>query len=308
MKKLCLTLLLILILGCMNKTDEKGFYIEGNKKGINKFTKAEYDKDGYNINGYNKFGYNKEGFKSDGYDKFGYDKDGYDKDGFNKLSINKETGTQYNKDGYNRIGYNKEGYDKNGFDRNGYDKDGYNKNGYNKDGYDRSGFNLDNFNKNGVHKITKNKYNQEGYNKDGLHKDTNTKYNLDLKDKNGNKLNSLLYIGDFVDEFNEKTNEQFVGYKGKIISSKYGKSSEKTILMLITKDEIEFRLTPYVYLNSDGKVDCSIKIGEKIIKTKLWASKDSAYIFRKNNPKEYSKLIKEMENEGLKGSRQENAE
>lgn len=299
MKRIIVGLSILFILGCMEKTDDKGFYLDGNKKKINKFTKTKYDKDGYNYEGFDVYGYDKDGFNNHGFDINNYDRNGYDRNGYNKLSINKDTGTEYNLKGFNRAGYDKDGFNNQGFDKFGYNKDGYDKSGYNKDGYDKDGYNKENFNKNNIHKLTKTKYDIQGFDKFGYHKDTNTKYNLDLTDKEGKKLKTLLYIGQFVDEFNQKTNENFLAYEGKITSYKYGKSSQKELLLLVTKNSIEFRLTPYVFLNSDGYVNCSIKIGEKIIKTKLWASKDSGYIFKKNNVKEYTKIINAMKNEGL---------
>lgn len=76
MKKILLSLLLINLLGCGDKTNENGFYIEGKDIGIHKETKTKYDINGYDINGYNSQGYNKNGYDKDGLDKNGYDKNG----------------------------------------------------------------------------------------------------------------------------------------------------------------------------------------------------------------------------------------
>lgn len=111
MKKILIILLTIILFGCMDKTDERGFYIEGEKIGYHKETKTLYDKNGY-------------------------DKDGFDKKGWSKSGINKETKTQYDKDGFNQQGWNKDNinketktlYDIEGFDVNSWNKDGINKN------------------------------------------------------------------------------------------------------------------------------------------------------------------------------------
>lgn len=75
MKKIFIILLTIVLFGCMDKTDERGFYIEGEKIGYNKETKTLYDKNGYDKNGYDKDGYNKDGFDKNGINEKGYDKD-----------------------------------------------------------------------------------------------------------------------------------------------------------------------------------------------------------------------------------------
>lgn len=60
MKKIFIVLLTFFLIGCMDKTDERGFYTSGKKIGYNKETGTLYDKDGYNVNGWNKEGINKE--------------------------------------------------------------------------------------------------------------------------------------------------------------------------------------------------------------------------------------------------------
>lgn len=125
MKKIILSLLLVLILGCTDKTDTKGFYIEGKNRGIHKETKTKYDKEGY--------------------DKYGYSTDGYDKYGYNYIG--------FNKDGYNTEGYDKDGYNYKGFNKDGYNAEGYDKDGFNKGGFTRYGFNKKNeFEKNKFYK------------------------------------------------------------------------------------------------------------------------------------------------------------
>ena len=140
MKKIILSLLLVLILGCTDKTDTKGFYIEGKNRGIHKETKTKYDKDGYNYKGFNKDGYNAEGYDEEGFDLQGYDEEGFDLQG-------------YDKDGYNYKGFNKDGYNAEGYDEEGFDLQGYDKDGFNKGGFTRYGFNKKNeFEKNKFYK------------------------------------------------------------------------------------------------------------------------------------------------------------
>lgn len=60
MRKILLGFILIFILGCSDKTDENGFYIEGKNIGIHKETKTKYNKEGYNKGGFTRYGLNKE--------------------------------------------------------------------------------------------------------------------------------------------------------------------------------------------------------------------------------------------------------
>lgn len=79
MKKIImLGLVFVFILGCTDKTDKNGFYIEGKNIGIHKETKGKYDKDGYDKNGYNTEGFNKNGYNVKGLDKDGIDENGFD--------------------------------------------------------------------------------------------------------------------------------------------------------------------------------------------------------------------------------------
>lgn len=116
MKKFLLGLALILILGCTDKTDKNGFYIEGKNIGIHKETKTKYDINGYDINGYDKDNFGKDGWSKNKNinkeTKTKYDKDGYDYYGFNKDKINRDTGTNYNIDGWDKDGFNKKGINK----------------------------------------------------------------------------------------------------------------------------------------------------------------------------------------------------
>lgn len=89
MKKILIILLTIVLFGCMDKTDERGFYIEGEKIGYHKETKTLYDKNGYDKDGYNEAGYNKDGYDKNGFNEKGYNKDGYDKDGINEKGYDK---------------------------------------------------------------------------------------------------------------------------------------------------------------------------------------------------------------------------
>lgn len=137
MKKIVIILLTLILFGCMDKTDERGFYIEGEKNGYHKETKTIYDKQGYDKEGYDKDGYNKSGYDKEGYNRDGINREGYDKQGYNIL-------TGYNKQGYDRDGYNKNGYDENGLDRNGYDKNKkFNKELYIERSFEK-GFNIKN--------------------------------------------------------------------------------------------------------------------------------------------------------------------
>ena len=100
MKKILLIIFCIIITGCFDKTDEKGFYIEGRKKGIHKETNTKYNSNGFDKNGYNKL------------TNSTFDKEGWNYYGFNKERINKETGTLYNIEGWDIKSFNKEGIHK----------------------------------------------------------------------------------------------------------------------------------------------------------------------------------------------------
>lgn len=85
MKKILISLfLLVFLTSCMDKVDERGFYIEGKNIGINKMTKSIYDNEGYDINGYNKYGFDKTGYDKKGYNSLGFDKNGINKKGYDK--------------------------------------------------------------------------------------------------------------------------------------------------------------------------------------------------------------------------------
>lgn len=107
MRRIFVGLLLLSMLGCTDKTDKNGFYIEGENTAINKETKTKYDKNGYDKDGYNKENWNKENISKRTGTK--YDIDGFDFEGWNKENINKETGTKYDKLGYNNKRFNKNG-------------------------------------------------------------------------------------------------------------------------------------------------------------------------------------------------------
>lgn len=158
LKKIVVYLSFLLIIGCMDKTDERGFYIEGKKVGYNKNTKTLYDEEGYDKLGYDVFGWNKKGFnKYTGikYDKEGYDILGYNKDNWNRQNIHKNTGTIYDEKGYTREGYDKEGYNRLGYNKEGYNKLGWNKDKINvvtKDIYDEEGYDINGYDKFGYNK------------------------------------------------------------------------------------------------------------------------------------------------------------
>lgn len=115
MKKIFIILLTIILFGCINKTDERGFYIDGEKIGYNKKTKTKYDELGYDRYGYNKKGWNKNFWNRNKINKETntiFDKNGYNFYGFDKNGLNKETGTKKDKDGYDFYGFNEYGINK----------------------------------------------------------------------------------------------------------------------------------------------------------------------------------------------------
>ena len=88
MTKVLVSLFLtILLVSCGEKTDERGFYLEGKKAGINKITESIYDKEGYDINGYNKYGFDRSGYDKRGYNSLGYDKNGINKRGYDEKGV-----------------------------------------------------------------------------------------------------------------------------------------------------------------------------------------------------------------------------
>lgn len=108
MKKIWISFFMTFLLAsCMNKVDERGFYLDGKHAGLNKITKNIYDKEGYDIKGYNKYG-----FDRSGYDKMGFNSLGYDKNGINRRGYD-ENGVYHNEYLFNRmmteegIGYQK---------------------------------------------------------------------------------------------------------------------------------------------------------------------------------------------------------
>lgn len=154
MKKVLFNILLLIsLLGCTDKTDENGFYIEGKNKGIHKETKLQYDKNGYNKLGYNKRGFDKLGNYNPKYDIITYYDNGFNKNGWSYDGINKETNSKYDKSGYNEKGFDKDGLNKDGFDKDGFDKNGWSKNGINKKTnsyYDENGYNKGGFTRYGL--------------------------------------------------------------------------------------------------------------------------------------------------------------
>ena len=316
MKKIFILLVLTFwMVGCGDKVDEKGFYTEGSKIGINKETGTEFDISGFDRTGYNEYGFDKEGFNRKGFDKYNYDKDGYNENGFNRERLHKVTGTTFNengfdmtgfdKDGYGKNGYNKDHYDRTGFDVWGFDKDGYYRDGFNKRGYDRTGFDKEGysqlgFNKNGIHKITKLKYDENGFDFKGIHKKTKNKYDEDGYDVAGRSITSTIktsfFIGNYVNEFGDYTGKKFIGYNSTAQEIEDSYNRQKKIQLVISNNEISFRLSPYVFLNSDGKVSCSFKIDGKIYKEYIDAYKNEFYISKKYNSEKYNKFIKLFKN------------
>ena len=98
MKKILISMfLLIFLTSCIDKVDERGFYIEGKNIGINKITKSIYDKEGYDINGYNKYGFDKTGYDKEGYNSLGFDENGINRRGYD------DKGTYHNEYRFNKI-------------------------------------------------------------------------------------------------------------------------------------------------------------------------------------------------------------
>ena len=121
MKKILLGLILVFILGCTDKTDKNGFYIEGENIGTHKETNTLFNKNGYDISGYDKNGWSKENINKETntlFDKNGYDIFGYDKNGWSKKRIHKETNEFYDKNGFNKGGFTRYGFNqKNEFEK-----------------------------------------------------------------------------------------------------------------------------------------------------------------------------------------------
>ena len=282
MKKIFIILLTIILLGCMDKTDERGFYTSGEKKGYNKETKTLYDKEGYNKNGYNKEGYDK-----DGYDKNGYNKEGYNLEGYNKNGYNKEG---YDKDGYDKNGYNKEGYNKYGFDKYGYNKEGYDKEGYGKYGYNKEGYN-------------KYGYNKEGYNKDGYNV---KKYDIKNKSKrkkyvkyffeNGINVEDELFY-DFVSDFIQASN--YRGYLAKKGEFEKTKDYEKRVKAFYNEEKKKkefilsiFNKVPCIFVQKNDKLsydadkeEWSVEIKKN--KTRMSGDYDEDYVTKYAHHPEY---------------------
>lgn len=316
MKRIFVLLVLVFyMVGCGDKVDEKGFYIEGSKIGINKETGTEFDTSGFDKTGYNEYGFDKEGYNRKGFDKYHYDKDGYNEYGFNRERAHKITGTAFDEkgfdiDGFDREGYGKTGYDKLHFDREGvdvwgYDKEGYHRDGYNKQGYDRSGYDRDgydrnNFDKKGVNKYTKKKYNTYGFDHKGIHEKTKEKYNERGDDINGKNIKDTLdtafFVGNFVDEFGDRTGERFIGYNGEVQEMDDGFVRPKGIVMTISKTHIVLKISPYVFLNSSSSVSCSFKIDGKVYKDYFYAEDNKVFISKKSDAEEYKKIIKLFKN------------
>lgn len=88
MKKILISLLIIILFtGCIDKTDERGFYIEGKNIGMNKITKSVFDEEGYDVNGYNKYGFNRSGYDKKGYNSLGFDKNGINRRGYDEKGV-----------------------------------------------------------------------------------------------------------------------------------------------------------------------------------------------------------------------------
>lgn len=149
------------------------------KTGINKYTKANFDRRGFLIDGthidtgtkYNKYGY----------DAYGYNERGYNEYGFNKEGIHEQTQTEFGPDGYSMDGYDFRGFPRenakrkaNKYTGNLYDREGFNKKGLWKGKYEYSGitgFNFKGWNIDGINQKTGTLYDLEGYNRDGYNQD-----------------------------------------------------------------------------------------------------------------------------------------
>ena len=98
MKKILVSFFMAFLLAsCMDKVDERGFYLEGKHTGLNKITKNIYDKEGYDIKGYNKYGFDRSGYDKKGFNSLGYDKNGIHRRGYD------ENGVYHNEYLFNRM-------------------------------------------------------------------------------------------------------------------------------------------------------------------------------------------------------------
>ena len=88
MKKILISFFMAFLLtSCMDKVDERGFYLEGKHIGLNKITKTIYDKEGYDIEGYNKYGFDRTGYDKQGFNSLGFDKNGINRRGFDETEF-----------------------------------------------------------------------------------------------------------------------------------------------------------------------------------------------------------------------------
>lgn len=316
MKKILIFLVLVFcMVGCGDKVDEKGFYTEGSKTGINKETGTEFDISGFNKTGYNEYGFDIDGYDRDGFDKNKYDKNGFNANGFNREKTHKETGsifdeTGFDIDGFDKDGYSKTGYDKNHYDRNGLNVWGYDREGYyrddfkkinrDKNGFDKDGFDLNGFDTNKKHKDTKKYHNGMGFDYKGIHIKTKKKYNengYNVNFKNISEIiNTSFFIENFVNEFKDKTDERYVGYKGDVKEVSENSVKTKSFLMAASNAGIFFTLSPLVFLNYDNPVRCFIEVDGKNHKKYFNASKDKFFITKQNNKKEYEELMSLFKN------------
>lgn len=188
---------------------------------------SKVDERGFYIDGKNKnlhkitkTEYNEKGYNIEEYNKRGFDEEGYYKNcfnlyGFNKEGIHEKTNTKYNEEGFNLLGYNE----------NGYDKKGYNTEGFNKKGFDSRGFN-----------------------RKRIHKSTKSKYDKELRDYKGNKLITDFAIGNYVDEWGDEIDKQFIyqsGILGTFSNSATHNSDAFLKIMIDKSGGFDFKISEY---------------------------------------------------------------
>lgn len=172
---------------------------------------SKVDERGFYVEGKNK---NIHKITKTEYDDNGYNVSGFNEDGFNRVGIHRKTNTKYNEEGFDLSGYNELGYDKEGYDANGYDKKGFD---------------------------------HHGFNQKRIHKNTESKYDEELRDYEGNKLLTDFTIGNYVDEWEEKTGKQYIyqiGIQGSF-SNNATYNSDAFLILIIDDYGFRFKISTY---------------------------------------------------------------
>lgn len=217
------------------------------KTGINKYTKAEFDRRGFLIDGthidtgtkYNKYGY----------DAYGYNEQGYNEYGWNKELIHEETQTKYGPDGYDVGGYDLRGFPRECYGRkankytgNLYDREGFNKKGlwHGKNEYSGiTGFNINGWNIKGINQKTGTLYDIEGYDRDGYSQEGYDRDGYDRLGINQNGINQETGKRDIRIEFAER----FIASEKSI--EQFAKEKQLPVEEVIAKIE-EIRKSPFI--------------------------------------------------------------